>query len=87
MAAFALWPFGRKIEKRPTAGAPSVIGNVIWFIFCGWWLALLHLATGIVLCITIIGVPLGLGNFKMIQVSIRPLGKQIVPTRSPAPAS
>jgi uncharacterized membrane protein YccF (DUF307 family) len=79
LAVFALWPFGRTLVKRPDAGAPSVIGNVIWLILAGWWLALGHLITGALLCITIIGIPLGLGNFKLIPVSLWPFGREIVP--------
>ena len=84
LAAYALWPFGKTLVKRPGAGAPSVIGNVIWLILCGWWLALGHLVTGIALCITIIGIPLGLGNFKLIPVSLWPMGREIVPSDDPA---
>jgi uncharacterized membrane protein YccF (DUF307 family) len=78
IAAFALWPFGKTVVKRPDAGIASGIGNVIWFILCGWWLALAHLITGIALCLTIIGIPLGLANFKLIPVSLLPLGREIV---------
>lgn len=78
MAAFCLWPFGRTIVKRPDAGAPSLVGNVIWFILAGWWLAIGHLVSGILQCITIIGIPLGLANFKLIPVSLTPLGREIV---------
>src|SRR5215207_4194803 len=59
IAMFALWPFGKTVVKRPDAGAFSGIGNVIWLVLFGWWLALGHLITGIALCITIIGIPLG----------------------------
>ena len=83
IAAFVLWPFGRAVVPKPSAGAPSFIGNVIWFILAGIWLALGHLLTGVLLCITIIGIPLGLGNFKMIPVALAPLGKEIVSTRDP----
>jgi uncharacterized membrane protein YccF (DUF307 family) len=79
LAAFALWPFGRTVLKRPDAGAPSVIGNILWLILAGWWLAIGHLVTGILLCITIIGIPLGLGNFKLIPISLWPFGREIVP--------
>jgi uncharacterized membrane protein YccF (DUF307 family) len=79
LAAFALWPFGRTVLKRPDAGAPSVIGNILWLILAGWWLAIGHLVTGILLCITIIGIPLGLGNFKLIPISLWPFGRDIVP--------
>jgi uncharacterized membrane protein YccF (DUF307 family) len=75
---FALWPFGKTVVVRADAGVASGIGNVIWFVLCGWWLALGHLATGILLCITIIGIPLGLANFKLIPVSLLPLGRDIV---------
>ena len=83
MAAFVLWPFGRVIVHKPDAGAPSFVGNVIWFILAGIWLALLHPLFGVLLCLTIIGIPLGLGNFKMIPVALAPLGKEIVSTRDP----
>jgi uncharacterized membrane protein YccF (DUF307 family) len=79
IAAFALWPFGKTVVRRPDAGVASGIGNVIWFVLCGWWLALGHLITGIALCLTIIGIPLGLANFKLIPVSLLPLGREIVP--------
>ena len=79
IAGFALWPFGRTVVRRPSAGVASGIGNVIWFLLCGWWLALLHLITGIAQCLTIIGIPLGLANFKLIPVSLMPLGREIVP--------
>jgi uncharacterized membrane protein YccF (DUF307 family) len=79
MANFAFWPFGRTLVKRPDAGAPSAIGNVIWFLLAGWWLAIGHLITGVALCITIIGIPLGIANFKLIPVSLTPFGRDIVP--------
>ena len=78
IAVFALWPFGKTVIKRPDAGIASGIGNVIWFVLCGWWLALAHLITGTLLCLTIIGIPLGLANYKLIPVSLLPLGRVIV---------
>ena len=75
---FALWPFGRTVVRRADAGAGSAIGNVIWFVLCGWWLALAHMITGIALCITLIGIPLGLANLKLIPVSLTPFGRDIV---------
>ena len=80
IAAFTLWPFGRRIVRRSDAGAASMIGNILWIILFGWELALAHLITGIALCITIIGIPLGLANFKLIPVSFTPLGREIVST-------
>src|SRR5215468_3220882 len=65
IAGFVLWPFGRHIERRPDAGAASMIGNIVWLVLIGWWLALGHLISGIEMCLTIIGIPLGLANFKL----------------------
>ncbi|WP_395244778.1 YccF domain-containing protein [Agromyces sp. MMS24-K17] len=78
IAGYAIWPFGRRVVQKPTLGVWSFIGNVIWVILAGWWLALEHLLTGLLLCITIIGIPLGIANFKLIPVSLAPLGKEIV---------
>jgi uncharacterized membrane protein YccF (DUF307 family) len=78
MANYAAWPFGRELVDKPNSGIFSFLGNVIWVIVAGWWLALTHIATGILLCITIIGIPLAIANFKLIEVSLMPLGKQIV---------
>ena len=75
---FALWPFGKTVVRRADAGAGSAIGNVLWFVLAGWWLVLLHVVTGVLLCVTIIGVPLGLANFKLIPVTFRPFGRDIV---------
>jgi uncharacterized membrane protein YccF (DUF307 family) len=80
IASYALWPFGRSIVRRPRAGLGSLIGNIIWIILIGWWLALGHLISGITLCLTIIGIPLGLANFKLIPISLLPLGIEIVPS-------
>ncbi|MFC9221055.1 YccF domain-containing protein [Streptomyces hygroscopicus] len=83
IAGFALWPFGRAAVPRRDAGAPSCVGNVLWLVLAGWWLALSHLITGVALCLTIIGIPLGLANFKLIPISLAPLGHEIVSTDQP----
>jgi uncharacterized membrane protein YccF (DUF307 family) len=80
IAGYALWPFGRTAVRRADAGVASALGNVIWLLFAGIWLALGHLATGILLCCTIIGIPLGVASFKMVPISLLPLGREIVPT-------
>jgi uncharacterized membrane protein YccF (DUF307 family) len=80
IAGYVLWPFGRTIERRGSAGVGSLIGNILWIIFLGWELALGHLITGVLLCLTIIGIPLGLANFKIIPISLLPLGVRIVPS-------
>jgi uncharacterized membrane protein YccF (DUF307 family) len=80
IANYVLWPFGRTTVPRQDAGVGSLIGNIIWIVLFGWWLALGHLISGIVLCLTIIGIPLGLANFKLIPISLVPLGVRIVPS-------
>jgi uncharacterized membrane protein YccF (DUF307 family) len=78
IAGYVLWPFGRSIQMRREAGIGSLIGNIIWIILVGWELAIGHLTAGILLCLTIIGIPLGLANFKLIPISLLPLGVKIV---------
>src|SRR3954468_5928484 len=83
IGVFALWPFGRTIVDKPGAGVGSAIGNVFWFVLSGIWLAIGHAISGVLLCITIIGIPLGLANFKLIPVSLLPLGRDIVSIDDP----
>ena len=78
MARYALWPFGRTVVRKPTSGAMSAIGNVIWFLISGIWLAIGHVIAGIILCIFIITIPFGIACFKMAGLALFPLGKQIV---------
>jgi uncharacterized membrane protein YccF (DUF307 family) len=75
---FALWPFGKTVVRRADVGAGSAIGNVLWFLLAGWWLIIGHVITGVLLCLTIIGIPLGIANFKLIPVTFRPFGRDIV---------
>ncbi|MHA6760669.1 YccF domain-containing protein [Streptacidiphilus sp. PAMC 29251] len=83
IAGYVLWPFGRTTRERPDAGGASCVGNVIWLIFAGWWLALGHLATSIALAITIVGIPFAWVNLKMIPISLMPLGREIVSSDQP----
>lgn len=78
IALYALWPFGRVAVRRRDAGGWSALGNVIWFVVAGIWLAIGHVVTGVALCLTVIGIPLGLGSFKMVPLSLLPLGREIV---------
>lgn len=78
---YALWPFGRTVVARPTSGTWSFLGNVVWVVVAGWWLALAHIVSGLALCVTIIGIPMGIADFKLVPVSLAPLGKEIVPAR------
>lgn len=84
IAAYALWPFGRTIVDRGRGpGVLSTLGNIIWLLVAGIWIALGHIATAIPMFLSIIGIPLGIANLKMIPVSLMPLGKAIVPTDRP----
>jgi uncharacterized membrane protein YccF (DUF307 family) len=83
LASYVLWPFGRTVIRRPGAGAASTVGNVLWFLLAG---AIAHVFLGLLLCLTIVGIPLGLGNFKLAGVAIAPLGKEIVSTSDPRAA-
>lgn len=79
IAMFALWPFGRTIVDKPGPHTGALVGNVIWILLCGLWLAIGHLLSAFAMAITIVGIPLALANLKLIPVSLMPLGKQIVP--------
>ncbi|QLY31658.1 YccF domain-containing protein [Nocardia huaxiensis] len=80
IAGYVLWPFGREAVEKPSAGAGSMLGNIIWVIVAGWWLALGHLFTSIALAITIVGIPFAWANLKLIPISLFPLGREIVPS-------
>ncbi|MFH9399982.1 YccF domain-containing protein [Streptomyces sp. NPDC017638] len=80
IAGFALWPFGRTTVEKPGAGAPSCVGNVVWMVFAGWWLALAHVVTSIPLFLSVVGIPFGWANLKLIPLSLMPLGQEVVPT-------
>lgn len=83
IAGYVVWPFGRTVVERPTAGAWSTIGNVIWVVVAGIWLAIGHVLTAIPLFVSIIGIPMGIANLKLVPVSLLPLGKEIVSTDRP----
>jgi uncharacterized membrane protein YccF (DUF307 family) len=83
IASYALWPFGRTIVDKPGAGTGTLIGNIIWLLLCGVWLAIGHLVSAVAMALTIVGIPLALANLKLIPVSLVPLGKEIVPVDQP----
>src|SRR3954463_8482906 len=83
IALYGVWPFGRAVVPQAGKGIGSTIGNVIWFFVAGWWLTLVHIVTGVALCLTIIGIPLWLANFKLITVGLRPFGREIVSIQEP----
>ena len=79
LAGYALWPFGRALARTNARHTGlRAVGNVLWFVLAGWWLALVHVAVGVVLCITIIGIPLGVGSFKMAGAALAPFGREVV---------
>lgn len=82
IALFALWPFGKTVVDKPGPRPGALIGNVLWLLLCGIWLAIGHVLTAIAMAATIVGIPLALANLKLIPVSLMPLGKEIVPVDS-----
>ncbi|GAA1165094.1 uncharacterized membrane protein YccF (DUF307 family) [Nesterenkonia jeotgali] len=87
IGAYALWPFGRTIVDRSPRGAGlfTTIGNVIWVLVAGIWIAIGHVLTAIPMFVSIIGIPLGIANLKLIPVSLMPLGKVIVASNAVLP--
>jgi uncharacterized membrane protein YccF (DUF307 family) len=78
IGVYALWPFGKTVVDKPTSGLGSLLGNIIWIVLAGWWIAAEHIISGVLLCLTIIGIPFGIANFKMVPVALMPIGKEII---------
>ncbi len=79
LAFLALWPFGRKIEYLDYApGCLSTLLNIIWLLFGGIWIALTHLFWGILLSITIVGIPWGRQHFKLLSLALTPFGRKVI---------
>jgi len=83
IALYTFLPFGHEIRSRPDAGMLSTLGNIIWFVLAGWWLALGHLILAVGLAITIIGIPFAWAHLKLAGASLFPVGREIVPRGSP----
>ncbi|WP_454296363.1 YccF domain-containing protein [Salana multivorans] len=83
IANYILWPFGRTVVRKPTAGLGSTVGNVIWVVVAGIWLAIGHLASALAMALTIVGIPLAIAELKIIPITLTPLGREIVPTDQP----
>jgi uncharacterized membrane protein YccF (DUF307 family) len=81
LASYTLWPFGRVVVRRGSAGAGSAVANVVWFLVAGWWLALLHLFFGLLLAITVIGIPFAVANLKLAKLALTPYGKDVIDAR------
>ena len=86
LANFSFFPFGREVINRKDltarndigTGVLGVIGNIIWFILAGWWLACLHVMSGLLCILTIIGIPFGIQHFKLAGAALFPVGKTVV---------
>ncbi|HWI90436.1 MAG TPA: YccF domain-containing protein [Flavisolibacter sp.] len=79
LAGFILWPFGREaVSTSASGGCLVTLLNIIWIVFGGIWVAIVHLVFGLLLCITIIGIPFGRQHFKLVEISLMPFGKRIV---------
>ncbi len=78
LAVYSLWPFGRTVADRRDAGVASGLANIVWLVVAGWWIALAHLVAGVAQCVTVIGIPFGIANFKLVPVALWPLGREIV---------
>jgi uncharacterized membrane protein YccF (DUF307 family) len=80
IAGYTLLPFGQTVENR--GGAMSFVGNVVWFLLAGWWLALGHLICAVLLAVTIIGIPFAWAHLKLAGLSLAPVGTVLVPNPS-----
>ncbi len=78
LGILCLWPFGKRVIKKPTSGCLNTFMNVLWFFLGGIWIALTHLLWGILLCITIVGIPWGKQHFKLMEIALTPFGREIL---------
>ena len=89
IGSFSLWPFGQEaVNRRELSGRGDLgtgplglLGNVLWFVVAGWWLAIGHLASALACFITIIGIPFGIQHIKLALIALAPVGMTVVPTR------
>ena len=78
LAMLALWPFGKRVVRKPTSGCLSTVMNVIWFFVGGIWIALTHVGFGLLFYITIVGIPFGKQHMKLAHIALTPFGREIV---------
>jgi len=79
LAGFSLWPFGRTVVAgRESGGLLELVVNLIWLVLFGWEIFLAHIAAGLLLCLTIIGIPFGVQAFKLSVLSLLPFGREVV---------
>lgn len=93
IAGYALLPFGSMAIDREDyrgrgdigTGPLGTLGNIVWLVFAGWWLALAHVITAVLLAVTIIGLPFAWAHLKLAGIALWPVGKEIVPRNAPVP--
>lgn len=93
LAKFSFIPFGHDVVRRDEltgredlgTGALGTLGNIIWFILCGWWLAIWHISAAVALGLTIIGIPFALQHIKLALASLFPVGRSVVSYEEMAP--
>ena len=79
MASLSLWPFGRDtVVSSRASGCLYIFMNILWLITGGIWIAITHAIFGLLLCITIIGIPFGLQHFKLTAIALSPFGRDII---------
>ena len=79
LAGFVLWPFGRTVVPTPDSGGLlEIIFNLIWLLLVGWGIFITHIVSGILLCVTIIGIPFGIQSFKLSVLALWPFGRTVV---------
>lgn len=78
LAGYVLWPFGRDVVRLPHASGWSAIGNMVWFVVAGMWLALGHVLTAIPLALSVVGIPMAYANIKMVPLALTPFGRRVV---------
>ncbi|MGC3962918.1 MAG: YccF domain-containing protein [Rhodocyclaceae bacterium] len=89
IAGFSFWPFGRvAIPRREVTGRDDIgtgslglIGNIVWFLLAGWWLAIGHVCAAVVNFVSIIGIPFGIQHLKLAMIALMPIGMAVVPAR------
>ena len=89
IGSFSLWPFGQEAMNRRDlhgredlgTGALGLIGNVLWFVVAGWWLAIGHLTSALACFVTIVGIPFGIQHMKLALIALAPVGMTVVPVR------
>ena len=75
---YAAWPFGRTTVQQ--GGAVSGVGNVLWIVLVGWWLAAVHIVSAVLLAITLVGIPAAIVDLKLVPIAFAPFGRRVVPT-------